>query len=285
MYIYLASNATHPAFENTITSFRNELPYEIPCKNSKIALIEAILPLTLSNLDFNYSNIYFLATNINLSSSIDISKFEFRKRQDASKPSNTNYFLVSTQFEQEIEIPLIRRELYKGHYATAGDLLSKFKYSLPLSLKNKIKTYHHRTLNKITIEIPENTYICFPKSETKFGDILGFGRATILGPGINTAIYSPFQSDTIAQVHICVNCIAPQILGEKRLPIIRSVEFQGARDSYLYYRFQNPHYYDIIVDSLKDIAVEIRSPDGEIAVFQTGNVILLCHLQGEAISE
>jgi len=166
------------------------------------------------------------------------------------------------------------KDIYKGNYEDPEDLLSKFRYSLSPDERKGISINFHSNVNKISIKLETGFILAFPRELTDLGEILGFQkRELFVGPGFFLADFEPLTNNTYT-IHVCSDLIHNQFFGKIQQPILQTVQLNGQRDSLYTRRFQNPPLFPINKDSVREISVELRSVNGQIAPLQKGIVFV-----------
>jgi len=226
-----------------------------------MGLREITLTNSLNNAPDKFSTKYWLIANLQLSTDLEIPEF-------FTDETGAPFFRIAKQ----AAVPLQERSIPIGHYDTPLDLAVSLQYSMTKEQRKIITINYHPAIKRISIKLHSNCYLALPKQYTRLGALLGFPDQDIITPGYHVAPYESLNAYT--PLHITLDCIPGQYVGDALLPVLQTVILKGKRDEVVTYQFPNPDFIRISEESLSTIHVRLMLSNGRVAPFQKGAVIV-----------
>lgn len=110
--------------------------------------------------------------------------------------------------------------------------------------------------------------------------ILGFDKATVLQPGVNTAEYNVDISGAETSFFVYCNIVEPQFVGNSLKQLLRAVPITaGPLGGTIHKEFITAHYIGVLANEFDTLEIEIRNDFGKLIDFQFGKVIAKLHFR------
>lgn len=259
--IILPSNVKHP-FKgvNYISKFLTKLSQPLDTANAYVALKDISFINSINNIPNDKWSRFYLGINLNISST-EQSQLSFQVLDN-----KVNLLLHETTISlQECSISV-------GHY-TSRSLVTNLRDSMSADQRARVHISFHKSIERVSIRLERDTYLVFPKSITRLGELLGFDQELMTGPGYYLAPYEAISISNNQNLCICSDIISPQHVGESLFPVLQTVTLRGRRDEVLTYRFPYPKFHKVSRDSVQLIEMKLLNSSGQVAQFEKGTVI------------
>ena len=109
--------------------------------------------------------------------------------------------------------------------------------------------------------------------------VLGFDVGGKFQPGENIARYPPDLRGGIDSIFIYCNILEPQIIGNTKAPLLRTVGVSGDYGQIVEKIFDLPHYIPLLQRSFSTIKISIYSDQGRPIPFMFGKCIAKLHFR------
>jgi hypothetical protein len=134
-----------------------------------------------------------------------------------------------------------------GHYESIPDLVKNLNGHISKDAKSKIQLTYNRRTRKVTVDVKKQTNIWFT------GDIaaaLGFDQDSY----ITKKTTSPYTADIEAgfsSMFVYCNLVSDQIVGDKKVPLLRTVQIKGRYGDTITRTYQNHYICQSVRSGLK----------------------------------
>ncbi len=249
--VTLPSNSSEGYYpDNTISSFKTHLPEEISLETEyEVALTE-----------IQYTNSFY---NLPEDSIIDIRLTEFQ-------PLTISSLAVSRKVK-----------IKKGYYKDIEQFINLCKSQIlretPTNLREKFDFRYQEVSRKIKVIIPSNTINYRLIFSPLLQAILGFGKH----PHTRTQL-AQRAADINACVHsmfIYSNIVAPRIVGDAMVPLLRVIAVHGTHNEYVVENFYHLQYTPVRLRNFQTIEIDLRNNLGTAMPFHSGEAILSLHFR------
>ncbi len=194
-------------------------------------------------------------------------------------PENTRfYFKLPTD-----DYPSQRKDVQAGYYDKPSDLLIAMRDD---TFKNHIVFDYSKRSEKVKITVKEGAQLTM---KDPLCSMLGFtiplplrrvpeGGQRVLEPGEHPA---EFVADTrpIQHLFIYTDIIEDHIVGDQKVPLLRTVKVTGKYGETVMLNFENPHYIPLKQKFIDTIQTSIRDDTGQKVKFTRGRVIVKLHFR------
>jgi hypothetical protein len=162
-----------------------------------------------------------------------------------------------------------------GHYESILDFVKNLNGSLSKDVQDKIKFTYNRRTRKVTIDVKKQASVWFT------GDIaavLGFDQDCY----VTKKTTSPYAADINAgfsSMFVYCDIVSDQIVGDKKVPLLRAVQIKGNYGDTITKTYQNPLYIPIGTKQFETLEVHITDESGRRVPFEYGRSICTLHLR------
>ena len=162
-----------------------------------------------------------------------------------------------------------------GHYESVPDLVKNFNSHISKDVQSKIQLTYNKHTRKVTVDVKKQASIWFT------GDIaaaLGFDQDSY----ITKKTTSPYTADIDAgfsSVFVYCNLVSDQIVGDKKVPLLRTVQIKGRYGDMITKTYQNPLYIPVGTKRFETLEVYITDDSGRPVPFEYGRSICTLHLR------
>ena len=134
-----------------------------------------------------------------------------------------------------------------GHYESVPDLVKNFNSRISKDVQSKIQLTYSKRTRKVTVDVKKQASIWFT------GDIaaaLGFDQDSY----ITKKTTSPYTSDIDAgfsSMFVYCNLVSDQIVGDKKVPLLRTVQIKGRYGDSITRTYQNHYIFQSVRSGLR----------------------------------
>ena len=265
-YLTLPSNTSS---NNTTSKFSIHLPTKLDLRgNWDVALVEIQYPHSWNNVH-GFSSKGTIADNW-----IEV--------------TFTNNFVT------DIMIP-------PGHYDSIEELITAINYGQQLasfSLKPTLKTKtdikgltekqvhqmkaglafrYNTTLKRVQCKKNPN-YIKYIELSERLQYMLGF-KNKLVNKDLTVAKFLPDLRGGFYSLFVYCSLVEPQIVGDVRAPLLRTVHIDGNHGQIIEKLFQTPHYLPVTAKEVDRIEIEIKDDNNQFVPFQFGKTVVKLHFR------
>jgi len=163
-----------------------------------------------------------------------------------------------------------------GYYDRVPDLVKNINGCMAKEEQSNIKFSYNRKTHKVTVNVKKGSSVWFT------GDIaatLGFDQDTWIK---NEKRVSPYVADInggFSSMFVYCSLVSAQIVGDKQVPLIRTVQVEGKHGAVITKTYQNPLYKPVGIKNFETIELDIRDGSGRRVPFEYGRSIYTLHLR------
>ena len=257
-YITLPSNVkTFSNKPNKTSNYTTYLPKALELSSSQweVSLCEISYP-------HSWDNIYPAINKIT---------FFFRENRDG--------FSI---LQREVEIP-------RGYYTTLEELVESINNEKPPEFKGSVG---FEKASRKRVKIILHTFEGIEMHPTIAG-ILGFDENKWF---CKYSELSPFEDRTRIKasrpgdiralsynMYIYSNIVKDNLVGDRLVPLLRTVNVEGGDGDYIHKIYEIPHYLPLASDFIEHIEIRIANDQGDLIHFEFGKVIVKLHFRRKQI--
>ena len=174
-------------------------------------------------------------------------------------------------------------DIPRGYYATVDELLEVINQKLDSTLAEDVGE-HHAKFSNASLEqrtlLQTSPGITVTVSQ-ELADMLGFKLKELSGD-----IKSDYRHDISHGFHsLYVYCSVcePQIVGNVKVPLLRTVNIQGERGEHVTITYSMPHYVPVSAPQISTIEVHIKDDTNQDVPFTSGKVVCKLHFRPKII--
>ena len=162
-----------------------------------------------------------------------------------------------------------------GHYDSVSDLVKNLNSCIVKDAQSKIQFTYNKRTRKVTVDVKKHANIWFT------GDIaaaLGFDQDCY----ITRKTTSPYTADINARfssMFVYCNLVNDQIVGDKKVPLLRAVQIEGKYGDTIRKTYQNPLYTPVGMKQFETLEVYLTDESGRRVPFEYGRSICTLHLR------
>jgi hypothetical protein len=162
-----------------------------------------------------------------------------------------------------------------GHYESVPDLVKAMNSQISKDDQGKIQLTYNKHTRKVTVDVKKQANIWFT------GDIaaaLGFDEDSFITRK-TTSSYTADINAGFSSMFVYCNLVSDQIVGDKKVPLLRAVQAEGEYGDVITKTYQNPLYIPVGTKQFETLEVYITDDLGRPVPFDYGRSICTLHLR------
>lgn len=173
-----------------------------------------------------------------------------------------------------------------GYYETTEYIVDTVNQLIETTVKDKRVQLHYNPVNqRTTVELAPH---CQYEMNTSLRSLLGFASHQAITFGGNEG--QTHKGDHVVDMDrgmyalfVYSDLVTPRIVGDKSVPLLRTVPITGHHGDTVVHYFQNVHYIDVLRKDFDTVEIDIRDDTGQPIPFQRGKLVLTLHFRKKQI--
>ena len=170
-------------------------------------------------------------------------------------------------------------DIPRGYYDTMDELLEVINQLIATALAEDPNEHHARFSNALLEQrtLLQASHGLALTISQELADMLGFKMTELVGD-----IKSDYRHDISRGFHsLYVYCSVcePQIVGDVKVPLLRTVALQGERGEHVTITYSTPHYVPVSSPQMAIIEVHIKDDMNQDVPFTSGKVVCKLHFR------
>ena len=162
-----------------------------------------------------------------------------------------------------------------GYYDSVPDLVKALNACIKKEERDNIKFTYNKRSRKVTADVRKGRIVGFT------GDIaavLGFEQESWLDKK-TVGSYAADINAGFSSMFVYCNLVTDQIVGDKQVPLLRTVQVEGKYGDTITKTYPNPLYTPVGIKNFETVEIDISDQTGRRVPFEYGHSVYTLHLR------